>query len=232
MRAREYEPVTGQFLQVDPAVNVTHEPYAYVAGDPLASVDPLGLCKGMDGTPQDRVCTANDFFWAGLPGEMNKQFKIAWAGFSAGSTLGIGLVTNNDVDCYGANPEFWVEFGLGALVTAATSVLSGAVTAEAEVGGLTAASTSAEVLESPAALEGLAVSQIDDLAINAGYDVLPGRFGAANPAIRYYAPGTNHSVGLRVLPEGVVGQSGVKGGAYLKFFGGGNDGIRIPLEGP
>jgi hypothetical protein len=125
--------VTGQFLQVDPAIKATHEPYAYVAGDPLASVDPLGLCKGMDGTPQDRVCTANDFFWAGLPGEMNKQFKIAWAGFSAGSTLGIGLVTNNDVDCYGANPEFWVEFALGALVTAATSVLSGAVTAEAEV---------------------------------------------------------------------------------------------------
>ena len=63
LRAREYDPVTGQFLQVDPAVNVTHEPYAYVAGDPLASVDPLGLCKGMDGTPQDRVCTGNDFFW-------------------------------------------------------------------------------------------------------------------------------------------------------------------------
>jgi RHS repeat-associated protein len=113
LRAREYEPVTGQFLQVDPAVNVTHEPYAYVAGDPLASVDPLGLCKGMDGTPQDRVCTANDFFWAGLPGVVSNSVKPTFAGLTAGSTFGIGLLTNNDQACYGSDPWFWISYGLG-----------------------------------------------------------------------------------------------------------------------
>lgn len=66
LRAREYDPATAQFLQVDPAIDQTRQPYGYVAGDPLSSDDPTGLCKGMDGTLQDRACTQNDFFWAGL----------------------------------------------------------------------------------------------------------------------------------------------------------------------
>lgn len=89
--------------------------------------------------------------------------------------------------------------------------------------------TSTDVVTSPSAMEGLTASQVDDLARNAGYEVLPGRAGAANPATRYYAPGTNRSVGFRVLPQGVAGQSGVKAGPYLRFFGGPNAGQRIPL---
>lgn len=89
--------------------------------------------------------------------------------------------------------------------------------------------SAADALQDPAALEGLTPSQIDDLATNAGYDTLPGKAGAANPATRYYVPGTNGSVGFRVLPSGVAGQAGIKGGAYLRFFGGPNAGLRIPL---
>jgi len=96
-------------------------------------------------------------------------------------------------------------------------------------GSVRSAVTSADVVTSPTALEGLTASQVDDLASNAGYEVLAGRAGAANPATRYYAPGTNRSVGFRVLPEGVAGQAGVKGGPYLRFFGGTNAGQRIPL---
>ena len=43
-------------------------------------------------------------------------------------------------------------------------------------------------------------------------------------------PGTNGSVGFRVLPRGLQGQSGVKGGAYLRYFGGPNNGLRVPLS--
>lgn len=58
--------------------------------------------------------------------------------------------------------------------------------------------TSTDVVSSPSALRGLTASQVDDLARNAGYEVRPGNPGAANPATRYYAPGTNRSTGFRV----------------------------------
>jgi hypothetical protein len=92
--------------------------------------------------------------------------------------------------------------------------------------------SSADILNDPKAVEGLTPSQIDDLARNAGYDVQPGSASAANPATRYYLPGTNKSVGFRVLPSGVAGQSGIKGGAYLRFFGGKLAGIRVALSSP
>jgi uncharacterized protein RhaS with RHS repeats len=44
LRARCYDPTTGQFLTVDPAVAKTRSPYAYVAGNPLNHTDHTGLC--------------------------------------------------------------------------------------------------------------------------------------------------------------------------------------------
>jgi RHS repeat-associated protein len=43
LRARYYDPATGQFLTNDPAVSATHAPYRYVEGNPLNKVDPSGL---------------------------------------------------------------------------------------------------------------------------------------------------------------------------------------------
>ncbi|MGH9223752.1 MAG: RHS repeat-associated core domain-containing protein, partial [Acidimicrobiales bacterium] len=43
LRARYYDPATGQFISRDPIESVTREPYGYVGGDPLNSVDPTGL---------------------------------------------------------------------------------------------------------------------------------------------------------------------------------------------
>ena len=40
---RYYDPVTSQFLSVDPLVSETGMPYAFVAGDPVNGTDPLGL---------------------------------------------------------------------------------------------------------------------------------------------------------------------------------------------
>jgi RHS repeat-associated protein len=41
--ARVYDPGTGQFLTVDPAVMQTQQPYAFASGDPITFGDPTGL---------------------------------------------------------------------------------------------------------------------------------------------------------------------------------------------
>ena len=43
LRARYYDPATGQFLSRDPLLALTQEPYGYVGGNPLNYNDPLGL---------------------------------------------------------------------------------------------------------------------------------------------------------------------------------------------
>jgi RHS repeat-associated protein len=45
---RYYDPQTGQFLNVDPLVHETGQPYAYTGDDPVNAIDPLGMitCGG------------------------------------------------------------------------------------------------------------------------------------------------------------------------------------------
>lgn len=42
LQVRVYDPATGQFLTIDPAVTSTHHAYAFGAGDPLVFSDPTG----------------------------------------------------------------------------------------------------------------------------------------------------------------------------------------------
>ena len=44
-----YDPTTGQFLTIDPLLDQTGQPYAYVGGDPVNALDPTGL-DGILGT--------------------------------------------------------------------------------------------------------------------------------------------------------------------------------------
>jgi RHS repeat-associated protein len=44
MRARWYQPGTGNFTSVDPAVETTNEPYEFAGDDPVNESDPTGLC--------------------------------------------------------------------------------------------------------------------------------------------------------------------------------------------
>lgn len=43
---RYYDPTTGQFISVDPAIDVSGNRYGYVDGEPLSRTDPLGLFWG------------------------------------------------------------------------------------------------------------------------------------------------------------------------------------------
>jgi RHS repeat-associated protein len=43
LRARSYDPATGQFLSVDPLASLTGAPYNYAADNPINLVDPRGL---------------------------------------------------------------------------------------------------------------------------------------------------------------------------------------------
>jgi RHS repeat-associated protein len=42
MRARDYNPATGQFTSVDPLLNQTSQPYAYADGNPVSATDATG----------------------------------------------------------------------------------------------------------------------------------------------------------------------------------------------
>ena len=51
MRARWYDPGTGQFMSVDPELAETGQPYAYAADDPVNATDPTGrLTAGICGS--------------------------------------------------------------------------------------------------------------------------------------------------------------------------------------
>lgn len=49
LRARVYDPVTAQFMSVDPLVAQTGELYGYAGGDPVNGRDPSGLCGEQQG---------------------------------------------------------------------------------------------------------------------------------------------------------------------------------------
>lgn len=48
LRARWFEPETGSFLNIDPALGSTGEAYSYASANPLSNTDPLGLWSYSD----------------------------------------------------------------------------------------------------------------------------------------------------------------------------------------
>ena len=58
LRARYYDPATGQFLTVDPLVGSTGHPYAYAADNPANYTDPSGLFWGLCDTGPSKCLQA------------------------------------------------------------------------------------------------------------------------------------------------------------------------------
>jgi hypothetical protein len=58
LRARYFDPSTGQFVSRDPAVAMTRQPFAYVHGNPLNATDPTGLCDFWDVGCEARAAAA------------------------------------------------------------------------------------------------------------------------------------------------------------------------------
>ena len=102
LRARDYDPRTAQFLTVDPAVTLTHQPYAYVANDPLKATDPSGLyTNGGARSPWDLFAQASSSITCGLQiaGWAMNQFH-EWARSDSGQNVSLALGTLSVVAPY------------------------------------------------------------------------------------------------------------------------------------
>jgi RHS repeat-associated protein len=102
LRARYYDPTTGQFLSRDPLESSTLQPYSYADNNPTNATDPSGL--SVWSFASDTAAGALDAASGGL------------------STRLAGSIFNFDVGCADFGPGFAVGQGLGAVASLAIGV--------------------------------------------------------------------------------------------------------------
>jgi hypothetical protein len=94
---RYYDPATGQFLNIDPLVTETNQPYSYVSGDPVNESDPSGLCNDVQGVHvYNGPCT----------GEQLQQIEQA---ATQARSAGIAIPCSNVFSCVLQNPGLIVN---------------------------------------------------------------------------------------------------------------------------
>jgi RHS repeat-associated protein len=153
LRARDYDPATGQFLTVDPAVDSTRQPYAYVANNPLLWTDPTGLAQDA-GTTIDQVLG----FFIPTYSVISSSVKNVINHVNAGASVSDALVMTLD-PAFGAIHGYYYEVqdsingcsgeqifmdaaeavigvaGTAAIATGGAGIASGPSGAAAETGG-------------------------------------------------------------------------------------------------
>jgi RHS repeat-associated protein len=176
LRARMYDPATGQFLTVDPLVDSTHSPYAYVAGNPLNATDPTGLCKlfswGGNG------CAAQ---WAAdVPGGQTLDNSLtSFVGFGDTLTGGLSRDLRHGVGLGGAINECSASYRIGSTVGTVTNLAIAVVSLPSAIRSIPQIVRSVRSL--PALLQGLRSSTAasEDSGLLSG---LKGRLNAARLA--------------------------------------------------
>jgi RHS repeat-associated protein len=78
---RYYDPATGQFISVDPAVDETEQPYSYAGDDPIDAIDSLGLGCSFLGTlnPFSSNNCINQWAASGSPSSALLTFNPAFS---------------------------------------------------------------------------------------------------------------------------------------------------------
>lgn len=119
---RYYDPTTGQFLTVDPLVDETGQPYAYVAGNPVNANDPAGLSGQMPSNYVALECRDNPTLCQGGSGislgsiahDIARGAEVAWSGVKSAAIA--------TYDFAKAHPEL----ALGALTITVCAATGGA----------------------------------------------------------------------------------------------------------
>ena len=132
MRARYYDATVGRFISEDPTgfdggdVNL----YAYVAGNPIMLIDPLGLCNNSAWwDPKNYISTSLSYSLLGQGKQINTDkteqtvYSLSLIGASYDVQMGI-LPSSNDVQC-----EFSIGLGehLGIRIYFAAPVQGGPI---------------------------------------------------------------------------------------------------------
>ncbi len=117
LRARYYDPATGQFLSRDPLVMITGLAYAYTGGDPLSIVDPGGLyrCVPFGNDLCDAIAQSFQNAMVNLQANLPHGVGGICAGLSGGAGLG-GFVQACPIVISSENPldvGFTLSFGGG-----------------------------------------------------------------------------------------------------------------------
>ena len=89
---RYYDPSTDQFLSVDPDVQSTDQPYAFVNDDPLNLTDPLGQCGGIF----HDLCSATDGIGNFL-GSSGENFVLQSKGLGLSISGGLLIVGTDSI---------------------------------------------------------------------------------------------------------------------------------------
>jgi RHS repeat-associated protein len=117
---RDYDPSTGRYIESDPkGLAGGLNTYAYVGNNPLAVVDPLGLCP---------TCTELQQAAADLAGALEQLSQTSDL-FALGSGLGTALAGAGEGVTFGADTPVTITFGSATAFFTTTSFVTGGAAA-------------------------------------------------------------------------------------------------------